>query len=88
VIFGRLRAPGFADCRKQQEVKVQRRTNGRWVTKKSTTTNGKGKYAVEINDAPSRYRAVAPKSRIVDDGLNHTDVCLKAVKAKRHRHRN
>jgi hypothetical protein len=88
VVFGRLTAPdGFNECRAQQPVNIQRRVGGRWVTKKSTTTNRRGRYAVEIFDLASRYRAVAPRTEIVDEDLNRVDVCLKAVRAKRHRHR-
>ncbi|HEX2196274.1 MAG TPA: Ig-like domain-containing protein, partial [Actinomycetota bacterium] len=87
VVFGRLRARGFSDCRKQMPVNVQRRVNGRWITKKTTTTNGKGRYAVEIFDLASRYRAVAPRTEVVDEDLSHIDICRRAVKAKRHRHR-
>lgn len=88
VVFGRLRVTdGHNECRAAQPINIQRRVNGRWVTKKSTTTNRKGRYAVEIFDLASRYRAVAPRTEIVDENLNHIDVCLKALKAKRHRHR-
>ena len=87
VVFGRLRAPGFPDCRSVQPVNVQRRVNGRWVTKKTTTTNRRGRYAVEVADRVSRYRAVAPRTELqpFPDGLIH--ICSEAVKAKRHRHR-
>ena len=87
VVFGRLRAPDYPDCRKQMPVNVQRRVNGRWITKKTTTTNRRGRYAVEIFDQASRYRAVAPRQEILEDDLNELHVCRKAVKAKRHRHR-
>ena len=85
-IFGDLDAPGFPECHKQEIIKVQRRTNGRWVTKKTTSTNGKGKWAVEINDMVSKFRAVAPKSKIVDSATNHTDVCNKTAATKKHNH--
>ncbi|HEX2294021.1 MAG TPA: hypothetical protein VHN37_01795, partial [Actinomycetota bacterium] len=88
VVFGRLRVPdGFDDCRAAQPVNVQRRVNGRWVTKKTTTTNRKGRYAVEIFDLASRYRAVAPRAELEDLDNQRLDICRKAVKAKRHRHR-
>lgn len=88
VVYGRLRVDdGFEECRAGQPINVQRRVDGRWVTKKSTDTNRKGRYAVEIFDLASRYRAVAPRTEIVDDRLNKMDVCRKAVKGKRHRHR-
>ncbi|HEV2755534.1 MAG TPA: Ig-like domain-containing protein [Actinomycetota bacterium] len=90
VVFGRLRLGQDGtnpECFQQVPVNVQRRINGRWVTKKTTTTNRRGRYAVEIFDQASRYRAVAPRHEIVDDDLRTIDICLKAVKAKRHRHR-
>lgn len=87
VIFGRLRAPDFDDCFSQQPVNIQRRINGRWVTKKTTHVSRRGRYAVEIFDQAARYRAVAPRTEVRDDYANQLDVCVKAVKAKRHRHR-
>jgi hypothetical protein len=88
VVFGRLRAPdGFTDCIAGQPINIQRRINGRWVTKKATDTNRKGRYAVEIFDQASRYRAVAVRSEILDEDLNELNICRKAVKAKRHSHR-
>jgi hypothetical protein len=88
VVFGRLRAAdGFNDCRAAQPVNVQRRVGDRWVTKKTTTTNRRGRYAVEIFDQASRYRAIAPRTEILDEDLNELHVCRKAFKAKRHRHR-
>jgi len=88
VVFGRVRATdGFDDCVRQVAINIQRRVNGRWVTKKATDTNRRGRYAVEIFDQASRYRAVAVKHVIEDqdEGLKH--VCTRAVKEKRHRHR-
>ncbi|MFN2587486.1 MAG: Ig-like domain-containing protein [Actinomycetota bacterium] len=87
VVFGRVRAPGFPDCRSAVPVNVQRRVSGRWVTKKTTTTNRRGRYAVEIFDQASRYRAVAPRFEILDEDLNELHICRKAIKVKRHRHR-
>ncbi|MDQ4024550.1 MAG: Ig-like domain-containing protein [Actinomycetota bacterium] len=88
VVFGRLRVPdGFSDCLSQQPVNIQRRISGRWVTKKTTNTNRRGRYAVEIFDQASRYRAVAVRTEILDEDLNELHICRKAVKAKRHRHR-
>ncbi len=87
VVFGRLRAPNFPDCRSGVPVNVQRRVNGRWMTEKTTNTNRRGRYAVEIFDQASRYRAVARRTEIVDLDLNRVDICRKAIKAKRHRHR-
>jgi uncharacterized protein (DUF2141 family) len=88
VVYGRLRVPdGFNNCRSQQPINIQRRISGRWVTKKTTNTNRKGRYAVEIFDQASRYRAVAVKTKILDEDANVLHICMKAVKAKRHRHR-
>ena len=89
VVFGRLRLAetSFTDCIAQQPVNVQRRINGRWVTKKTTNTNRRGRYAVEIFDKVGRYRVVAPRTEILNEDLNHLDVCLKAVRTKRHAHR-
>lgn len=90
VVFGRVRLGPEGtneDCFRQVPVNVQRRINGRWVTKKTTTTNRRGRYAVEIFDQASRYRAVAPRHEILQEDLNELHVCLKAVKVKRHRHR-
>ena len=88
VVFGRLRLAetSFTDCIAQQPVKVQRRIKGRWVTKKNTNTNPRGRYAVEIFDKVGRYRVVAPRTEILDEDLNHLDVCSKAVRVKRHTH--
>jgi hypothetical protein len=87
VVFGRLRLDdGFDDCITRQPVNIQRRINGRWVTKKSTNTNRRGRYAVEIFDQASRYRAVAPRTELEDAVSDTLDVCPKAVKEGVHRH--
>ena len=88
VVFGRLRvADGFADCMKGQPVDIQRRQNDSWVTKKTTSTNRRGRYAVEIFDQASRYRVVATRTEILDEDVNELHVCVQALKAKVHRHR-
>jgi hypothetical protein len=90
VVFGRVRLGAGGtnnDCIQQVPVNIQRRVNGRWVTKKSTDTNRRGRYAVEIFDQASRYRAVAPKVEILDEDLNQLHICQRTAKDKRHRHR-
>jgi len=88
VVFGRVRVgDGFNDCMRQVPINIQRRVNGRWVTKKATDTNRRGRYAVEIFDQASRYRAVAVRHAIEDLDAGQKHVCLRAVKEKRHRHR-
>ncbi len=90
VVFGRLRLADGGDnpdCIRQVPVNVQRKQNDRWVTKKSTTTNRRGRYAVEIFDLAGRYRAVAVQTELLDEELNIVNVCVRALKAKRHRHR-
>ena len=87
VVSGRLRladdSDNFQDCIKRMPINVQRRVNGNWVTKKSTDTNGQGRYAVEITDLAGKYRAKAPRQVINDVDANHKDVCQKAVKVRR-----
>jgi len=90
VVFGRVRLGQEGtnnECYQQVPVNIQRRINGRWVTKKTTTTNRRGRYAVEIFDQASRYRAIAPRHEILDEDARTLDICLKATKAKRHNHR-
>jgi hypothetical protein len=87
VVFGRMRLnDGFDDCTSRQPVNIQRRINGRWVTKKATNTNRRGRYAVEIFDLASRYRVVAPQTQIEDPTTDRLDVCPKAVKESVHQH--
>jgi len=88
VVFGRVRVlDDFTACYQQVPVNIQRRVNGRWVTKKSTDTNRRGRYAVEIFDQASKYRAIAVRHAFIDEDVNEKHICQRAVKAKRHRHR-
>jgi hypothetical protein len=90
VIFGRLRLSNdddrFRKCTQQMPVNIQRLVDGRWLTKKSVTTNARGRYAGVVFDLAGRYRAVAPRTEIlIEDTVRH--MCRKAAKAKTHHHR-
>lgn len=88
VASGRLSANDeFEDCVSSQQVLVQRRIDGQWVTKKSTATTGQGRYAVEMSDRPARYRALAPRFEFTEVGADWLHVCAQAAKERRHRHR-
>ena len=81
-VFGEVNS-NLNDCVSEVPVKVQRRFNGRWVTRKETTTTENGRYAVEIRNLSSRYRAIASKYEVSQpDGS--IDVCRKARKGKRY----
>jgi len=76
-------------CRKRVPVKFQRKVKkgkrkGRFVTVKSTITNGKGRYSVSVRDRQGKYRIKAPKTK---KGQFNEDVCLVTKVIKRHRHR-
>ena len=87
VIFGRLRQPeGFNECIRQQPVNIQRRESGRWVTKKRTDTNRRGRYAIELQDQVGRYRAVALRTSFTEEADNVRHICVLAMKVKSHRH--
>ena len=79
---------GLLACSANQKIKVQIRAGGEWITRKSDTTNANGKFKVLIRDITKKYRAVAPKSSMVD-GDGNIDNCLRAVSnVRRHRHRH
>ena len=88
LIMGKLRLVDgeFDRCVRNQPVIVERRVDGRWVTQKSTRTNRRGRYAVEIADRTGKYRAWAPKTSITDLATNTTDVCVPASKRATHTH--
>lgn len=85
VIFGRLRVPdGFRRCGQGQPVVIQRRVDGKWVTKKHATTNARGRYAGVVFDVLADYRAVAPATEVEHDGRH---LCRKEQIVKPHHHR-
>lgn len=87
VAFGRLTVTdGFNACGSNQAVSVQRRINDRWVTRATTTSNGRGRYAVEMSDRKGKYRAVAARSEFFDVTTEQQHVCGRAIKARRHTH--
>lgn len=68
IVEGRVSVPdGFKACRKNAPVEVQRRVSGDWVTRKSTTTSRKGRYAVEIRNLKGRYRSIAVPTEIAQE---------------------
>jgi hypothetical protein len=87
VASGRLKVNDeFEDCVSSQQVLVQRRIDGNWVTKKTTVTNGQGEYAVEMSDRQGRYRALAPRFEFIDPATDWLQICTKGVKEKIHSH--
>jgi hypothetical protein len=88
LIFGRLKLVDseFERCIKNEPVKVQRRVDGGWVTEKSTQSNRRGRYEVEIADRTGDYRALAPRTSITDPATDTTDVCVPASKRATHTH--
>ena len=87
VIAGQIKVPdGKNSCRKSQPVNIQRFVNGRWITKKSTETDTKGRFNFIIVHKHKRHRAVAPRTfhDSADGSTRH--VCKAARKAKRHSH--
>ncbi|MDQ3955783.1 MAG: hypothetical protein M3285_09570 [Actinomycetota bacterium] len=88
VASGRLTVSDeFGACVSNQQILVQRRIDSQWVTKQSTVTTGRGRYAVEMSDQPARYRALAPRVEFTEVGDDWVHVCAQAAKARRHRHR-
>lgn len=90
VIFGRLRlaedGDRFRKCTQQQPVSIQRLVDGQWRTRKSVSTNARGRYAGVVFDQTGRYRAVAPRVEIlIEDVARHA--CLRVDKRKTHHHR-
>ncbi|HET7482202.1 MAG TPA: hypothetical protein VFK89_05010, partial [Actinomycetota bacterium] len=78
---------GFTQCVQQVPVKVQYRTAGTWVTRKSDTTNDRGVFKVLVRDTVGRYRAVAPVFHITDQQAGIDHVCDRAKSPrKRHHH--
>lgn len=89
VIFGRLRLvdeeDNFRKCTQGQTVLIQRRVEDHWETRKTVTTNARGRYAGVVFDRTGPYRAVAPRSEIATETADH--VCRRAQKVKTHHHR-
>lgn len=87
VAAGRLSAnDDFEDCLSNQLVIVQRRIGERWVTKKTTATNGNGRYAVEMSDRRGRYRALATRVEFSSPADDKVHICARVAKEKIHRH--
>jgi hypothetical protein len=83
-LSGSLKAKGtvtvtdaFAACADTVLVKIQRRANGAWHTKKKTTTATDGTYHAKLKNKSGKYRAVAPE--VSASG----GICAKAVSPKR-----
>ena len=76
----------FRECVSNQLVIDQRRLDGRWVTRKTTVTNGQGHYAVDMSDRQGRYRALAPRIEVADPGDESVHVYSRVVKEKKHIH--
>jgi hypothetical protein len=57
---GKVTVDGFAGCRKNVPVKLQRKTQKGWKTTDSTTTDSKGRYSAPL-DKKGKYRARAPE---------------------------
>jgi hypothetical protein len=68
---------GFTACADTVRVKIQRRANGSWHTKKTTTTASDGTYHAKLKNKSGKYRAVAPATTAAGD------TCLKATSPKR-----
>lgn len=90
VVSGRVRLEDeddtFLTCTRGQTVVIQRREDGRWVLEEEASTNDRGRYSGVLRDRPGRYRATVVRARVqTEDGEVHD--CLRARKAKPHRHR-
>jgi hypothetical protein len=68
---------GFTACADTVPVKIQRRANGSWHTKKTTTTASDGTYHAKLKNKSGKYRAVAPATTA------QGETCNKAVSPKR-----
>jgi len=89
VVFGRLRvteegAPQA--CIIQQPVRIQREEGAEWKTLKTTNTNRRGRFAVEIADKPGNYRVVAPTTELFDEDTASQKGCAEVQRSKTHRH--
>ena len=87
VVFGNLSVTnGTVDeCTSEVPVNIQQRAGGRWRTRKTPRTSQRGRYAVEIFDRASRYRALAQPRRFLDEGYE-LNICEETLKAEAHRH--
>jgi len=82
-------AHNFAGCQADVPVNIQIRAEGRWITRKTASTNNRGVVKVLIEDIPAKYRAKAPRIEVQDQSANRVDVCRRAVSpAKKHGGRN
>jgi hypothetical protein len=66
---------GFAACRRNVRVRIQRRMSGEWRTIEATLTDDTGFYRERIPDRSGRYRTVAPRVELAND------TCRRAVSA-------
>jgi hypothetical protein len=86
-VSGRVRVPdGFSSCARAQEIRIQRRVDGQWVTRVRVGTDSDGRFESVIPDRPGRYRAVARHSEVFTDD-EEVHICRRGEKVKRHRHR-
>jgi V8-like Glu-specific endopeptidase len=78
VVSGHLTAvDGFNACEVGAIVRVFRKSGPRWNRLKSTRTNARGKYRIEIRDREGRYRVVAPSGPV--DSANFCGVAVSPV---------
>jgi hypothetical protein len=75
---GRVTGGGFARCKRNVPVKIQKKKRGRFRTIRRTSTNRRGRYSSRFPERRGRYRAVAPRVRRFDgQGTRH--ICRKDV---------
>ena len=90
LVSGRVTVPdGFNDCREQVPVEIQRKTrSGEYVTRKTVSTDERGRYSVEVGDFTGRWRARAPRFRIANHEDQRWEICNRAQDGAWHRHRS
>ena len=90
IVSGKVTVPdGYNDCRKQVPIEIQFKTrSGEYVTKKTGSTDERGRYSVEVGDITGRWRARAPRFRIADHEEQRWEICNRAQDGAWHRHRN
>ncbi len=84
LVKGSVNAPSFAGCESGVPVKLARKANGKWITRKSGSTKSSGKFKLRTRNISGRYRVTAPQIDITDQ-QGDIDRCRKATRVKRYR---